>query len=168
MRWKTLGFVAFLLAPAIARAQDPFSLSGQTTSGPPASVTATGSSMVDLVQNLIKAQGDFAAVQNQSFNAGLNYGGISNAIQFQANSTGTSATLSIPSTGFTRTFTGSSRQAVLDQIRDFLIKDGTTEYAKFLNEVNQVSILGVVDGNPRSATAVMSNSAFFRFGLQRS
>jgi hypothetical protein len=168
MRWNPFVFVAFLLAPAVARAQDPFSLSGQTTSGPPASITASGSSMVDLVQNLIKAQGDFAGFQNQSYNAALNYGAIPNAIQFQSNAAGTSATLSIPSTGFTRTFTGTTRQQVLDQIRDFLIKDGSTEYSKFLSQVNQQSVLGVVDGNPRSATAVMSNSAFFRFGLQRS
>jgi hypothetical protein len=124
--------------------------------------------MVDLVQDLIKAQGDFAAFQNQSFNAALDYGSIPGAIQFQSNSTGTSATLSIPSTGFTRTFTGTTRQQVLDQIRDFLIKDGATEYARFLNQVNRQSLLGVVDGNPQAATAVMSNSAYFRFGLQRS
>ena len=157
-----------LAIPTIARAQDPFSLSGQTTSGPPAQVTVTGSSVVDLVQNLIQSQAQFSSFQGQSFNASLNYGAIANAIQFQGNAAGTSATLTIPSTGFTRTFTGSSRQDVYNQIKDFLIKEGAREYAKFMKVVNQQSLLGVVDGNPQAATAVLSNTTFMRFGLHRS
>ena len=164
-----LALALTLLLPAgTARAQDPFSLSGQTTSGPPQQITVTGSSVVDLVQNLVQTQSQFSAFQGQSFNAALNYGAISNAIQFQQNASGTSATLSIPSTGFTRTFTGSSPQDVYNQIKDFLIKDGAKEYAKFMKVVNQQSLLGVVDGNPQAATAVLSNTTFMRFGLHRS
>ena len=163
-------FLLFILACASpARGQDGvFTVTAETTSGPPASVTESGSSVIDLVQNLIGTSEQFAAFQGQAFDASLDYGDVPGAIQFQRNAAGTSATVSIPSTGFTRTFTGANEQEVLDEIEDFLLRDGAAEYARFLRTVNETSMLGVVDGNPRAATAVFSDSAFFKFGLQRS
>ena len=171
-----LSFVAAVAAPLAlllvsqrpALAQSPFSISAQTTTGTPTQATVSGSSVVDLVDNLIESQQQFAGFQNQAFDASLNYGAINNAIQFQRNAAGTSATVTIPSTGFTRTFTGTSEADVRKKIEDFLVKEGAHEYAKFLKTVNQRSLLGVTDGNPQAATALLSNSAFFRFGLQRS
>ena len=157
----------FLLAGS-ARAQTPFVINAQTTSGTPAQASASGSSVVDLVQNLIESESQFADFQNQAFNASLDYGAVPDAIRFQRNAAGTSATVTIPSTGFSRTFTGASEDEVYDKIKDFLLKEGAKEYAKFLREVNERSLLGVTDGNPLAATAVLSNSAFFKFGLQRS
>jgi hypothetical protein len=167
--YPTLASLIFLAAAATpASAQVPFSIDAQTTSGPPAQATATGSNVINLVENLIESQADFAAFQNQSFDASLDYGRISNAIQFQRNAAGTSATLTIPSTGFSRTFTGTSDADLRKQIYDFLIKEGATEYARFLKQVNETSVLGVTDGNPQAATAILANSAYFKFGLQRS
>jgi hypothetical protein len=157
-----------VLSPRPAVAQSPFTITGQTTSGTPTQATVSGSSVVDLVENLIESQQEFAGFQNQAFDASLNYGAVNNAIQFQRNAAGTSATITIPSTGFTRTFTGTNEADVRKKIEDFLIKEGAKEYAKFLKTVNEQSLLGVTDGNPQAATALLSNSAFFRFGLQRS
>ena len=160
-------FVVVMMAAA-ARAQTPFVVNGQTSSGPPSQVTASGSSVIDLVSNLIQSESQFSGFQDQAFNASLDYGAVNNAIQFQRNAAGTSATVTIPSTGFSRTFTGANEQEVRDKIRDFLLKDGTKQYARFLRAVNERSVLGVTDGNPQAATAILSNSAFFKFGLQRS
>ena len=112
-----------LLICSPALAQDPFAINAQTTSGPPTQVTATGSSMVDLVENLIESQQQFSNFQNQAFTASLDYGRVSDAIQFQRNAAGTSATVTIPSTGFSRTFTGADEAAVRKQIEDFLIPE---------------------------------------------
>src|SRR5437762_13836927 len=95
-----------LLVPAAARAQqDPFSLSASSASGPPQQVTVSSSSVLGLVEDVIRSQNQFAPLQGQAVNASLNYGGIPNAIQFQRNAAGTSATMTIPSTGFARTLT---------------------------------------------------------------
>ena len=165
---RTTALLSAVLLPSLARAQDPFSLSAESTSGPPQQVTVSGSSMIDLVEGVIRSQDQFAPFQGQGVNAALSYGRMADAIQFQRNAAGTSATVTIPSTGFTRTFTGGSEQEVLDQIEDFLLKEGADEYARFLREVNEQSLIAVVDGNPQAATAQLSNSAFFKFGLHRS
>jgi hypothetical protein len=151
-----------------ARGDDPFVLTAQTTSGPPASVTASGSSLPDLVDDLVRTQNQFGAFEGQAFRAGLDYGSIKQAIRFEQNAAGTSATVSIPSTGFSKTFTGSSDRDVRNQIRDFLLKQGSGEYARFLRTVNERSLIGVTDGNPLAATALLADSSFFKFGLQRS
>jgi hypothetical protein len=156
-----------VLTPA-ARGADPFVLTAQTTSGPPASVTASGSSLPNLVDDLVQTQNQFGAFQGQAFRAGLDYGSIKQAIRFEQNAAGTSATVSIPSTGFSKTFTGSTDRDVRNQIRDFLLKQGATEYARFLRTVNERSLIGVADGNPLAATALLADSSFFKFGLQRS
>src|SRR3954447_23779708 len=164
-----LSLLAALLLPAVARAQqDPFSLSAQSTSGPPAQVTVSGSTVVGLVEDVIKSKNQFVPLQGQSVNASLTYGGVNNAIQFQRNAAGTSATLTIPSTGFTRTFTGATSGEVNTQIRDFLIKSGAHEFAQFRRTLSEQSPIAVVDGNPQAATAMLSNSAYYKFGLQRS
>lgn len=165
---RTASVLTVVLLPSLALAQDPFSLSAQTTSGPPQQVTASGSNLIGLVENVIRSQDQFASFQGQGLSAALSYGRMTDAIQFQRNAAGTSATITIPSTGFTRTFTGASDQDVLAQIEDFLLKDGAKEYARFLREVNEQSLIAVVDGNPQAATAQLSNSPFFKFGLQRS
>ena len=157
-----------LLLAAPARGQTPFVVNAQSTTGPPTQATVSGSSMIDLVENLIESQGLFANFQNQGFDASLNYGAMTDAIQFQRNAAGTSATVTIPSTGFSRTFTGGNESEVREQIEDFILREGAREYARFMKQVNQQSLLAVTDGNPQAATAVLSNSAFARFGLHRS
>jgi hypothetical protein len=158
---------SFVVAPPTLAA-DPFVLTAETTSGTPSSVTASGHSLPDLVSNLITTRSEFASFDGAAFRASLDYAGVRNAIRFQQNAAGTSATVTIPSTGFSRTFTGSSETEVRDKIRDFLLKDGAKEYARFLRTVNERSLIGVTDGNPLAATAILSNTSFYRFGLQRS
>ncbi len=151
----------------VARANDPFLLTARTESGVPTSVSASGSSVVDLVDDLVNTRSDFVLVAGRPFAASLQYGKIEDAVLFQQNGSGTAATLTIPSTGFTRTFTGSDADDVYDQIREFLVKEGDSEYAAFLRTINERSLLGVTDGNPLAATALLSNGTFTRFGLER-
>lgn len=159
----TIVLAVFVLAAGVTAA--PF---GLTVTGTTDTRSVRSSSLPDLIDDLINAQGDFQVFNNQAFNANLTYGGVRNAMLFNANADGTSATLTIPSTGFSRTFTGANRDEVEDQIRDFLLEEGAAAYAAFLEQINRQSILGVVDGNPRATTAIMSDHAFYTFGLGRS
>ena len=166
LRLRTVLAAALAVAPA-ALAADPFVLTADTTSGPPATVTASGSNLADLVQDLVETRDAFGAFDGQAFRAALDYGGVRNAIRFEQNAAGTSSTLSIPSTGFSRTFTGANEAEVRRKIEDFLLKDGAQAYARFLREVNERSTIGVTDGNPLAATALLANYSSFEFGALR-
>src|SRR5580700_6782820 len=103
-----VAFLAFVLAGGVAANGDPFSLTASTTSGTPAAVSASGNNLPDLAENLVETKGQFATLAGQSFGADLRYGGLNNAFVYSQNAAGTSSTLSIPSIGFTKTFTGTT------------------------------------------------------------
>lgn len=155
-----------LVIPPSARAEDFFQLSAQSTSGPPVSVSAGASNIVDLVDDLVNRKSEFIPLAGDPFAASLTYGGVKNAAAFSANADATSVTLSFPATGFSRTFTGSSSNDVKNQIRDFFKKDGADAYARFLRSINENSPVSAVDGNPQSATAFLAAESFKHFGLQ--
>jgi len=166
MRFRRLGTavvmgVASLAGPARG---DVLNVAVNGTSN---SANVSGSSLPDLVDDLIKSEGKFKEFDGQAYNASLKYGDVNNAITLDANAAGTDVTLRIPSTGLVKRFTGSSADDVQDQIKDFLLKDGSKEYAKFIEEINKQSLLGVVDGNPRATTAMFSDHAYRTFGLNR-
>jgi hypothetical protein len=167
MSFRPFSTLALLAVSVMAAGVDasPF---GLTVNGTTDNISTRANSLPDLVDNLINAQGQFRAFDGQAFNANLTYGGVRNAMNFNANAAGTSATLTIPSTGFQRTFTGANRAEVQDQIEDFLLTDGLKAYGQFLQIINENSLLGIVDGNPRATTALMSDHAFYNFGLGRS
>jgi hypothetical protein len=167
-KWRpilsAIGLLALTTA-ATARAADYIDLGAQSTSGSPVSVQADGSSLVDLARNLIDRQSDFAPLAGHDFQAALNYGGVKNAILFQSNAGATNVTLTFPSTGFSRTFTGTDSDDVKDQIVDFLKKDGADAYADLLQSINEQSPVAALDGNPQAATAFFAGESFKHFGL---
>ncbi len=155
--------IGVLVLSAVARA----GLLDLSVNGSSTSINATGNSLPDLVDDLINAKGKFQSIDGQSYNASLNYGGLTNALTLDSNAAGTDVTLRIPRTGFVKQFTGSSRDAVQEQIEDFLLKQGSSAYADFVKLVNETTVLGVVDGNPRGSTAMMSDHAFYLFGMNK-
>ena len=163
-------FICALLCIAGATravAGDLFNINAVTTDGGPAmNQTAGSSSVLNLIQSAVDAQGDFSSFNGRGYNASLQYAGVANAINFSVNNAGTSATLQIPSTGFSKTFTGTSRDDLNNQITSFLKTDGQSEYAKFLKAMNEQSTVAVSDGNPNSSTAMMASEAFsdYAFG----
>jgi hypothetical protein len=138
---------------------------GVTATGGGNSVTVGGSNLINLTNNLINEQGSFASLAGQNVSGTLSYGGIPNALVFTENAAQTSATITIPITGFTKTFVGTSASDLQNQIKDFLKKDAELAYAQFLEAVNQNSAVALLDGNPQAATALIANDLFTRFGL---
>jgi hypothetical protein len=157
---------AVCLLPRLVSASEPFTLTAQTTSGIPRTASVSANNVIDLVENVIQSQNQFTALAGQPFNATLRYGGLNNAVLFSRNADGTSGTLTIPSTGFSKTFTASNESDLRDQIRDFIKSNGAAEYAKFLQQINQRTTLGVADGNPLATTALMADRGFYRFGFR--
>lgn len=152
-------FLAVLASPAFA---DP--LFGVSATGGGNSVSVSGSSLPDLLDDSINASGSFSSLKNTDASVNVTYAGIKDAIQLSVNAAGTSATLALPGIGFSKTFTGSTREELQTQIEDFLKKDGAETYLKFLASVNQQTVAAVVDGNPSAQTAVMAQRAFSRWG----
>ena len=154
--------VALVTSSPLARAAEPFSL---TASGGGTTVTATGDNIVGLAGNLIDAEDQFAALENENISGTLRYGGLNNAVLFSRNAAGTNATLTIPSTGFSRTFSAANEDELEDEIRDFFEQEGADAYADFLAEINKQTSLGVNDGNPLATTALLADMSFYRFGF---
>ncbi len=138
---------------------------GVTATGGGNSVTVGGSNLINLTDNLINEQGSFASLAGQNLTGAVSYGGIPNALVFTENAAQTSATITIPITGFTKTFVGTSASDLQNQIKDFLKKDAEQAYAQFLEAVNQKSAVSTLDGNPQASTALIANDLFTRFGL---
>lgn len=160
------GLVALLGIVSISRAGDPFTVSVQTTSGTPMSNSVSGATLPDLISNVVNAQNEFSGYSNRDISASVKYGGLNNAIEVSKNAAGTSATLTIPSIGFTKTFTGTSSSDLKDQIINYGKKNGANIYGDFVRSINTNTDLGVTDGNPLATTAMLSNQAFYQFGLQ--
>jgi hypothetical protein len=129
-------------------------------------VSDSGHDLGNLVDDFLTQQGAFGGLALQpAYAATLDYLGIPNAMQLQATAFGTQVVLSIPSTGFSKTFTGATPDAVENQVEDFFKNDGAKELAKFYEKTNARTPLALIDGNPRSTTALFARSAFDRFGL---
>jgi hypothetical protein len=147
----------------VANAEEPFALTAQ---GGPFTVSATGDNLVDLVENLIVSEAEFSNLEDTAFTGSLKYGELEDAVLFNRNASSTSATLTIPSTGFTRTFTAANEDDLEDQIREFFEEEGADAYADFLRELGRQTSLGVNDGNPLATTATLADLGFYRFGYR--
>jgi hypothetical protein len=152
-----------LLGPTLLVAAEPFTL---TATGGGTTITASGKNLVDLAGDLIEAEDDFTALADENVSGALRYGELNDAVLFSRNAAGTSATLTIPSTGFSRTFTGANEDELEDQIRDFFEQEGADAYADFLREINRRTSFGVSDGNPLATTALLADLGFYRFGFR--
>jgi hypothetical protein len=122
--------------------------------------------VVDLAGDLIDAEDDFASLADENVSGTLRYGELNDAVLFSRNAAGTSATLTIPSTGFSRTFTAANEDELEDQIRDFFEQEGADAYADFLREINRQTSFGVSDGNPLATTTLLADLGFYRFGFR--
>lgn len=161
----TLAIVASL--PLAATAKDLFTI---TTTGA-ANLSVSGSKLTDLLEDAIKAEGDFAAIGNNSANIALDYAGMANAIVVDivapiipgGNFT---ATLQLP--GFTKTFTGTSKDDLQSQVEDFIKDDeaGRKEVLKALKKIYASTPITITDGTPHASTAMVANRAFDEFGLR--
>ncbi len=162
---RSAAVVACVLALAIlpvspAGADDLFSVEVSSSSN---TVSASGSSLIDLARDISGQNDAFSVFSGQSFTGSLNYAGLNDAILFSSNSDNSQVTLEIPSIGFSRTFDAADGD-IENQVEDFLKSDGAGVLADFISVVNEQTLAGVTDGNPAALTALLSNEHFRLFG----
>jgi hypothetical protein len=154
--------VALIFGAASAcYAVQPFTGSATTTDSlPPVDITAGGKNFFDFLDSLTKAQGQFQLLDNRPYSASVSFLGVENAMRFITNATGSTITLILTPSGFSRTFTGLTKEDVNNQLDEFFKREGATTIADFLKAIAKTSPIAVTDGNPTSATAVAANSVF--------
>lgn len=146
--------------------RDPFFASASTNdAGPPLTLTASGSSFFDFLDQVSKAQGQFSQFNNRAYSGTMTFLGVPNAIRFTTNTTGTSVNIALQPINFNRTFSGNSKQEVDDQLESFFKTNGAQTIADFLKAIAKSSPIAVTDGNPSAATAVAANNLFTSQGF---
>jgi len=150
-----------LVVPGVAGAVDLFGVEATYSGG---TISQTASSLPDLVEALVNNQGAFAPLVGNDFTSNLTYYGIPGAVAVNVQGE-TQLTVSSPLTGLNRTFTGTDRNDLENQVTDWLLKDGSNEVAKLIQAAAERSAAAITDGNPSSATARIADRAFGAFGL---
>ncbi len=166
LRRSIFASLAALSLTHVASGQDLFQYSlTPTGGGGPSPLTASGSSLWELTEDLIDTQGAFGGFSGVAFDSSLRYAGVDNAISISINAAGDSATLEFSALGAgARTFTFSGAD-ISSQIESFF-KDGADgELGAFMREMAKRSLVFVVDGNPSATTARASRYRYNRFGL---
>lgn len=145
-----------------AHASDLFVVTGTGTNVP--TINVGGSSLIDLIDDAVNTQNQFAAFETVDSTFRLNYGGVSDAIIVTKNAGNTQATIQLLGQP-TRTFTGVNQADLENQIEDYLKKQGSSDLTEFFKAVNQRSVIGVSDGNPNATTARFAQFTFDKFGF---
>jgi len=154
-------FSMILIVPRIGHAVDLFGVEVTYGGG---TISQSASSLPDLVEAIISNQGAFAPLLGNDFTGSLTYYGIPDAVTVEVQGD-TQLTVTSTLTGLNRTFTGTDRNDLKDQLTDWLLKEGGNEVAQLMREAAKRSTAAITDGNPSSATARMADSAFGTFGL---
>lgn len=138
-----------------------------TMSVAPGGSVVGDNNLLTLVDKIINGKGEFAffAGPGAAYVGTLQYGQVQNAMNFAMNAARTSADLNIPSIGFTRTFVGVNQADLETQIENFLKKDGSAVYARFLKSMAAQSLVAVSDGNPNATTAIAAGQSFQNYGM---
>lgn len=150
-----------LVAPGVAGATDLFGVEATYTGG---TITQSASSLPNLVEALVNNQGAFAPLLGNDFTGSLTYYGLPGAVAVNVQGV-TQLTVTSSLTGLNKTFTGTDRNDLENQLTDWLLKDGSSEVGKLMQAVAEQSAAAITDGNPSSATARMADRAFNTFGL---
>jgi hypothetical protein len=154
-------FALILVAPGTALAVDLFGVEATYSGG---TITQSASSLPELVEELINNQGAFTPLIGNNFTGSLTYYGLPGAVAIAVQGE-TQLTVTSPLTGLNRTFTGTSRDDLEEQLEDWLLQEGDEEVGKLMQAVAERSAAAITDGNPSSATARMADRAFGTFGL---
>ena len=160
------GVVCLLLLPGQAMAQlFDVNAVGQTTT-----VHADSNSLISLVENVSGSTGQFAPLSKQAFNSTISYAGLPSAIQLGQSfdpAGNRIVNVRVPSVGLNQSFS-SANGDLSRQVRDFLKRDGLADLTAFQSVVARETAVGVVDGNPLAADAMLADAGYQQFALHGS
>ena len=125
----------------------------------------TGSSLPNLLDNLVNASGSFQSFSGVAFSADISFAGIANVINVTVDPVAMSGTLTFTVLGAgAQTFVFSGTD-LADQIEQFIQDNLAGQVTAFLQAINALSLIAVTDGTPLSTTALSAQYVFDRFGL---
>jgi len=125
----------------------------------------TGSSLPNLLENLVNASADFQAFAGVAFSADVSFAGIPNVINVTVDPgtmTGTLTFTILGASAQTFVFSGAD---LAGQIEQFIQDNLAGQITAFLQAINQLALIAVTDGTPLSTTALSADYVFDRFGL---
>jgi hypothetical protein len=168
MRSKARLLICALVMSVCAEAQagDAFQIVATPTGGG-APVETTSSKLLPQLKDLIQTRGAYSGLAGQSFNATIRYGEIENALHVSENAAGTSATVSSRLSNLNQPFVAANSAALKSDVVDFIQK-GSNGWSSYTAAMDAESVFGVIDGNPRAATAFLAEDAYFRWGQDAS
>jgi hypothetical protein len=158
-------FLCLAVSPLPAMGDDEFFKIDAGSIGGAGGFDQSGN-LFHVTNELIQGSGPFSSLSAQAFTSTLAYGPIYNAITLAENAAHTSATLAIPLTGYSQSFTGINSADLQNQVETFFKSNQNGAYSQLLEMLDQQSPAALLDGNPQSATALIASDAFTRFGLQ--
>ena len=177
MTRRLLTLAAITCSPALAIADGPdlFAIrarNDQTT----ASVTVTGNKLADLLEDSVQGTGAFSSIigANNSSTIAIDYAGIPNAIALAIKNPTETFTASgqfevvLTIGGFSKNFTGVTKDDLQNKIEDFFTKDtaGRDAALKELKKIWARTPVTITDGTPHASTAMIANRTFDEFGLR--
>lgn len=158
--------VLALAGSGSAFAADPFVASAATNDNLPAiALTSSSNNFFDFISSIVNTKGPFQSFTGRSYAGNTTFLGVRDAIRFSGNAPGTAVNITLTPTGFNRTFTGPTKDAVDDQIEKFFKTEGASAIADFLKAVAKTSPIAVTDGNPNAATSVEATTTFSGLGF---
>jgi len=158
----TVIILSLILAiPGVGHAVDLFGVEATYGGG---TITQSASSLPDLVEALINNEEAFLPLVGNDFTGSLTYYGIPDAVTIEVTGD-TQLRVTSPLTGLDRTFTGTDREDLEEQLTDWLLEEGGSEVAALTREAAERSAAAITDGNPSSATARMADRAFGTFAM---
>ena len=125
----------------------------------------TGSSLPNLLDNLINASADFQSFSGVALSADISFAGIANVINVTvdpATMTGTLTFTILGASAQTFVFSGAD---LAGQIEQFIQDNLAGQITAFIQAINALSLIAVTDGSPLSTTALSAQYIFDRFGL---
>ncbi len=124
-----------------------------------------GSSLPNLLDNLVNASSDFQSFSGVALSADISFAGIANVINVTvdpATMTGTLTFTILGASAQTFVFSGAD---LAGQIEQFIQDNLAGQITAFLQAINALSLIAVTDGTPLSTTALSADYVFDRFGL---
>lgn len=131
--------------------------------------TAENSSLPDLIDDLIKRNGDFSGLKNETaWSGSLTYFAYPNALNIQLDQSDpqiTKARITSDLVDLDQEFSATSEDELKQQITEWLYLDGSDAAAELLSALFRSSAAAITDGSPGSSTAQMTDTTFRLLGF---
>ena len=160
---KRLIACSLLLTAATVRAADPIVVDVTQSDG--TTLTAHSTNLLNTTRALINRDGQYSSLSGTAYTANYSIGGKPNVLRVTSDPTGTAVTLSNPRVGYTKAFTAANAAENGSSVTDAIKNNASGEFPALQQSVDQHTGIGVADGNPHAATAIMADDAYTQFGL---